>query len=207
MRNVFAVIALAALFVVPFAFAGERVVCKVWLDDGGIVARSTAPAPLDTIGGSRPGTAGLASVTLDGFACPANRLQPDGGIQAWDGGTGYEMTQANGQPTDGGVAGCPVCDFRGATSVAFQCLDSNGAGVKVYYSEQWDGGFDKWNQRGVMPATTSSTLVDFSINSDPYRIDFRGSAMPGQNQHVSVKPFAASQSAVCTFSTIKRASP
>lgn len=199
MKKVLAVAGIVALFLALPSFGGERVVCKLWLDDGGIVARSTAPMPLELIG-VRPDTANLGYATLDGLACPAIRLQFDAGIVAWDAGVGFEMTAQNGQPTDGGVAGCPVCDFRGATSVVMQCKDP------VYYSEKWDGGVDKWNQRGVMPATANDVLVDFDVNPDGYRIDLRGSCT-GCNQHISVKPVSASASNVCTFSTIKRASP
>lgn len=181
------------------ALAGERVVCKVWLDDGGVVARSTAITQGDALS-ARPDTVGLAYSTLDGLACPANRLQPDGGIFAWDG--GLDLTTAVGVAADGGVAGCPFCDFRGATSLVLQCKDP------VYYSEKWDGGVDRWNQRGVIPATSNDILIDFDVNPDGYRIDLRGATSYGiQNQHISVKPVSASATNMCTFSTIKRASP
>lgn len=192
------VFVVAGLMILAFsAFGGERPVCVVWLDDGGIVARSTAPSPLETPAGLR--SSGLALATLDGFACPTERLQYDGGILSSDG--GFTLTNAAGQlDTDGGVAGCPRCDFRGATSLVMQCKDP------VYYSEKWDGGVDRWNQRGVVPATTNDVLVDFDINPDGYRIDFRGSKA-GMNNHISVKPVSASASNVCTFSTIYRNTP
>ncbi len=180
------------------AFAGERVVCKVWLDDGGVVARSTAPNAADLLS-TRVDTAGLAYSTLDGLSCPSSKLQPDGGMLAWDGGSGFEMTTAAGVPT-GTTAGCPFCDFRGATSLVMQCKDP------VYYSEKWDGGVDKWGQRGVVPATSNDVLVDFDLNPDGYRIDFRGSRS-GKNNHLSVKPVSASATNFCTFSTIERKSP
>lgn len=199
-KKILVVLGVASLVALtPAAEAGDRAVCKVWLDDGGVVARSTAVTPADAIG-VRPDTVGLAYATLDGLACPAAKLQPDGGIFAWD--AGLDLTLANGQPADGGMAGCAFCDFRGATSVAVQCRDTAGAGVKVYYSEKWDGGVDKWGQRGVMPATANDTLLDFTANMDPYRINLRG-ATTGQNQHLSVKPVSASASAYCIFETIK----
>lgn len=202
MKNALTVFAVALALAVPLAaLGGERVVCVVWLDDGGTVARSTAPAPRDVIGGARPITAGLASSTLDGYACPANRLQPDGGIQAWDGGVGFELTAANGQPTDGGVAGCVYCDFRGVTTLVMQCRDP------VYYSEKWDGGVDAWGQRGVIPATSNDVLVDFDVNPDGYRIDMRATGIQNANQHISVKPVSAGVTNFCTFSTAKRIAP
>lgn len=198
MKNILVVIAALVFCSIPLAFAGERVVCKVWLDDGGVVARSTAPNTADLIG-VRPDTVGLGYATLDGVSCPATRLQTDGGIFSSDG--GLTLTNAAGTlNTDGGVAGCPSCDFRGATSLVLQCKDP------VYYSEKWDGGVDKWNQRGVVPATSNDVLVDFDINPDGYRIDFRGGAN-GQNNHLSVKPVSASATNFCTFSTISRKSP
>lgn len=199
MKKILAVAAVFLLVLSVPAIGGERPVCKIWLDDGGVVARSTAPTPGDTIA-ARADTAGLASYTLDGLACPATRLQPDGGIAAWDGGIGFEMTLATGAASDGGVAGCPFCDFRGATSLVLQCKDP------VYVSEQWDGGHDRWNQRGVMPATANHTLVDFDVNPDGYRIDFRGGAT-GKNNHLSIKPVTASTTNFCTVSTIERKVP
>lgn len=196
MRNFF-VVMVVSFFVASFASAGERPVCKVWLDDGGIVARSTSTNISEYII-NRPETAGLALITLDGKACPAERLQTDGGIMSSDG--GLTLTNAAGTlNTDGGLAGCPFCDFRNATSVVMQCKDP------VYYSEQWDGGRDGWNQFGVVPATTNSELVDFDANPDGYRIDFRD-GFTG-NHHISVKPVSASTTNFCTFATIKRAVP
>ena len=205
MKNALTVFAALALVASLSALGGERVVCKVWLDDGGIVARSTAPTPTDLIA-YRPDTAGLGYTTLDGYACPSNRLQPDGGIASWDAGTAFLLTNANGTTADGGVAGCPLCDFRGATSIVMQCRDSS-AGIKVYYSEKWDGGYDNWAQRGVVPATSNDELVDFSTNPDGYRIDLRATGIQNANQHISVKPVSASASAYCTFATIKRIAP
>jgi hypothetical protein len=198
MKQVLVVIAALGIVVAATASAGERVVCKVWLDDGGIVARSTAPSPLETP--AALGSYGLSIATLDGLACPVGRLQTDGGILSSDG--GFTLTNAAGTlNSDGGYAGCPACDFRGVSSIVMQCRDP------VYYSEKWDGGSDTWNQRGVVPATTNDILVDFDANPDGYRIDLRGSAVAGQNQHISVKPVSASASNFCTFSTIKRSSP
>lgn len=195
MKKIFLVGGFVALFLVVAgllppqkALAGERAVCVVYLNDGGLTAQSTATY--------------LDVATLDGYRCPSERLQPDGGILAWDG--GYDLTIANGQPADGGLAGCIQCDFRGASSIAVQCSDP------VYYSEKWDGGMDTRRrniERGVVPATTLDTLIDFDINPDPYRIDFRDSIPPGQNRHISVKPVAASSSNRCVFETIKRAVP
>ena len=199
MKKLLAVAVTALLCAVPFAHAGERVVCKIWMDDGGVVARSTAPTPTDLLA-YRPDTAGLGYSTLVGYSCPAIKLQTDGGIVAWDAGTGFEMTNAAGQATDGGVAGCPLCDFRGATSVVLQCKDP------VYYSEKWDGGVDKWNQRGVTPATSNDVLVDFDMNPDGYRIDFRSSG-GASNNHLSIKPVSASATNFCTISTIYRKTP
>jgi hypothetical protein len=191
---------LLAVFVLavfmPSAEAGERPVCKVWLDDGGVVARTTGTNIGDYLAG-RPETAGLALNTLDGWPCPANRLQTDGGIVSADG--GLLLTDSSGTPTDGGYAGCPFCDFRNATSVVLQCS------APVYYSEQWDGGTDAWGQRGVVPATSNHEKIDFSVNPDGYRIDFRDGFIG--NHHLSIKPVAASASNFCTISTIKRASP
>lgn len=187
--NKFLVVAVSVLVVASLASAGERAVCVVYLNDGGLTAQSTADV--------------LSTSTLDGVACPAERLQTDGGILASDG--GFALTTANGQTsTDGGLAGCVMCDFRGATSISFQCSDP------VYYSEKWDGGVDSRRQRperGVVPATTLDTLVDFDINPDPYRVDFRNPGVAGQNQHISLKPVAASASNRCVISTIKRAVP
>lgn len=195
MKNYLVVLAALVFCSIPLAFAGERVVCKVWLDDGGVVARSTAPTAGDAIG-VRPDTAGLAYATLDGVACPANRLQTDGGIFSSDG--GLTLTNAAGTlDTDGGVAGCPACDFRGANTLVMQCKDP------VYYSEKWDGGVDKRGQRGVVPATANDELVDFDMNPDGYCITFRGT-VAGQNNHISVKPVSASASNVCTFATTTR---
>ena len=196
MKKLIAVAATALLCVVPFAHAGERVVCKIWMDDGGVVARSTAPAPGDLIG-VRPDTEGLGYTTLDGIACPTDRLQTDGGILASD--AGLYLTNAAGQAnSDGGVAGCSLCDLRGARSITLQC------NAPVTYSEKWDGGVDRWGQRGVVPATTNDTLVDFSTNPDPYRIDFRGSAT---SNNISLKPVTASSSLVCKIATISRNVP
>lgn len=180
------------------ASAGERVVCKLWLDDGGIAARSTAPSPAETP--YSVAAVGLASTTLDGFACATNRLQPDGGILPWDGGTALLLTSADGTNGDGGVAGCPACDFRGATTLVMQCRDP------VYYSEKWDGGVDRWNQRGVVSATANDELVDFDVNPDGYRIDFRPGGFSGNN-HISVKPVTASATNFCTFATVSRKIP
>ena len=203
MKNVLAVLAGFALVVSFSALGGERVVCKVWLDDGGIVARSTAPSPLETP--AALGSYGLALTTLDGQRCPTERLQYDGGILSSDG--GFTLTLASGQAnSDGGYAGCPSCDFRGATSIVMQCRDSS-AGIKVYYSEKWDGGSDNWSQRGVVPATANDELVDFSANPDGYRIDLRAVGIQNANQHISVKPVSASASAYCTFATTKRIAP
>ncbi len=186
----------SALLLAPRAQAGERVVCTLLLNDGGVAARSTSPVPSELLGA--PETANLGYTTQDGLACPTNRLQPDGGILAWDG--GFDLTQANGQAADGGVAGCPICDFRGATSIVMQCA------APVYYSEKWDGGVDRWGQRGVVAATTRDEKVDYTINPDGYRIDFRGTAA-GKNNHISVKPVSASATNFCTFATIERKTP
>jgi hypothetical protein len=198
-KKILAVMTVAVLAVALPSLGGERVVCKVWLDDGGVVARSTALTPTALIG-VRPNTAGLGYSTLDGKSCPSDRLQPDGGIVAWDAGTSFALTNADGTAADGGRAGCPLCDFRGATSLVLQCKDP------VYYSEKWDGGVDQWNQRGVTPATSNDVLVDFDMNPDGYRIDFRGSAS-GKNNHLSIKPVSASATNFCTLSTIERKSP
>jgi hypothetical protein len=200
MKNILVLVAALAVGIASLSFAGERVVCKIWLDDGGVVARSTAPSPGDLIG-VRPDTAGLAYSTLDGLACPTTRLQYDGGILSSDG--GLTLTNAAGTlDTDGGLAGCPFCDFRGATSLVLQCA------APVYYSEKWDGGVDKWGQRGVVPATANDVKIDFTTNPDGYRIDFRGATSYGiSNQHLSIKPVTASASNFCTLSTIMRKSP
>jgi hypothetical protein len=206
MRNVLVVFAAVLLvgLAATLAHAGERVVCKVWLDDGGIVARSTAPNPGDVLTG-RADTAGLALATLDGYRCDPSRLQSDGGIVSSDG--GLTLTNAAGTAnSDGGYAGCAFCDFRGATSIVMQCRDSS-AGIKVYYSEKWDGGSDSWGQRGVVPATSNDELVDFSANPDGYRINLRGRGIQNANQHMSVKPVTASASAYCTFATHQPSSP
>lgn len=202
MRNVL-VFAVAVALVSLTASGGERVVCKIWLDDGGIVARSTAPSPLETP--AALGSYGLALATLDGRQCPTERRQYDGGILSSDG--GFTLTLASGQAnSDGGYAGCPACDFGGATSVVMQCRDAT-TGIKVYYSEKWDGGSDNWSQRGVVPATANDELVDFSANPDGYRIDLRDVGIQNRNQHISVKPVSASASAYCTFATSKRIAP
>lgn len=199
MKNALAVLAVAAVLASLTAVGGERVVCKVWLDDGGVVARSTATTQGDYVAG-RPDTAGLALATLDGYRCSSDRLQTDGGIVSSDG--GLTLTNAAGTAnSDGGVAGCAFCDFRGATSLVMQCRDSS-AGIKVYYSEKWDGGVDSWGQRGVIPATSNDELVDFTSNSDGYRINLRARGIQNANQHISVKPAAASASAYCTFATV-----
>ena len=182
MKKILIPCAVLAVFLVSAAQAGERTVCLLWLDDGGVVPRSSADI--------------LATWTLDGKQCPATNLQPDGGILSADG--GLLMTDVSGNPTDGGVAGCMFCDLRGARSITLQCNDP------VYVSERWDGGSDRWHQRGVMPATSYDTLIDFDTNPDPYRIDFRGG---GQTNHISVKPVAASASNVCRISTIQRHVP
>lgn len=166
------------------AHAGERVVCLVYLNDGGTTAQSTGDV--------------LAASTLDGVACPSTRLQPDGGILNADG--GYELSSATGAGTDGGLAGCVQCNFNGAMVISMQCSDP------VYYSEKWDGGVDSRRQkpeRGVVPATSNDTLVDFDANPDPYYITFRDAISAGSNRHVSVKPVSASSSNVCKFSTVK----
>jgi len=182
MKKILVTCAVLAVFLVSVAQAGERTVCLLWIDDGGVVPRSSA----DT----------LAAWTLDGKRCPDDRLQPDGGILSADG--GLLMTDVSGNPTDGGVAGCMFCDFGSARSITLQCNDP------VYVSEQWDGGVDRWHQRGVKPALSSDTLIDFDINPDPYRIDFRGG---GKTNHISVKPVAASASNFCRISTINRNVP
>ncbi len=174
---------LVGVLMVTSAHAGERTVCILWLDDGGVVPRPSAEMH--------------TGATKDGIICPANRLQYDGGVTASDG--GIYLTDVLGQvSTDGGVAGCPFCDLRGARSIALQCNDP------VYVSEQWDGGVDQWNQRGVHAATSYDTLVDFDINPDPFRIDFRGG---GATNHISVKPVAASATNFCRISTISRNVP
>lgn len=183
MKKIFAVAAITAFVLALPSFGGERVVCLVYLNDGGTTAQSTGDV--------------LATATLDGVACPSTRLQPDGGILNADG--GLELSSSTGAGTDGGLAGCVQCDFKGAMVIAMQCSDP------VYYSEKWDGGVDSRRQkpeRGVVPATTSDTLVDFDANPDPYYITFRDAIPAGSNRHVSVKPVSATSN-VCKFSTVK----
>ena len=193
--------------------AGERPVCAIPLNDGGIAARSSG----DLIG----------VVTLDGVRCPADRLQRDGGLLALDGGPHLEPPlQSDGgyfRLSDGGITladgglyilpdgganailtGCMRCDLRGAASVALQCNDP------VYYSEQWGGTVTNLRNVAVrepVAATTNGILVDFDINPDPYRIDFRDAIPAGQTRTLSAKPVTGNATNRCTLSTIKRSSP
>ena len=132
------------------------------------------------------GAAGTAS-QISAVGCPSNVLQSDGGYLAADGGQYLP---------DGGLAGCNACAFKGARSIAIQCDNP------VYYSERWDGGTNAWGERTVMPATSSDMLIDFDINPDPYRVDFRSTG----NQNVSVKSVSTSANN-CRFGTIQRNTP
>jgi hypothetical protein len=80
-------------------------------------------------------------------------------------------------------------------SLALQCDNP------VYVSERWDGGTNRWGQKGVVPATSSDILVDFDINPDPYRIDLRGGG-----QHLSLLSVSTSAN-VCKLATIQRHNP
>lgn len=158
----------------PKAEAGERVVCSL-----------TMPTDAGDISSAD-------ELTVTG--CPSNRLQTDGGIFSSDG--GYTLTNADGTAdTDGGVAGCAECDWGPVRSLALQCDNP------VYYSERWDGGVNRWGQKGAVPATSSDTLVDFDVNPDPYRIDLRGGV-----QHISVRSVSTSAN-TCKLSTIQRHTP
>ena len=163
------------------SLAGERTVCALYFTDAGLTAQSSNTS--------------LALTTLHGKACPADRLQTDGGILAWDG--GYYLTLANGQPGDGGVAGCPQCNWGNVRAVALQCDNP------VYVSEKPSGTVDNWGQANVTAATSLDPLIDFDINPDPYRIDFRGA---GKVNHISVKPVGTSSN-TCKLSTINRNVP
>jgi hypothetical protein len=213
MKKLLAVFVAVLVVIALPSLGGERPVCVVPLNDGGIAARSTG----DFIG----------VVTLDGVRCPASRLQTDGGLLALDGGPYLEPGRApdggyfrlsdagiafpDGGPlliADGGtfalLSGCVTCDLRGAASVALQCNDP------VYYSEQWGGTVTNNRDVGVREpsaATTNGILVDFDINPDPYRIDFRDAIPAGQTRTLSIKPVSASASNRCVISTIKRAVP
>ena len=158
----------------PEALAGERVVCVL-----------TMPTDAGSIS-----TAEELTVT----GCPSDRLQTDGGIFSSDG--GYTLTNAAGQAdTDGGVAGCAECDWGAVRSLALQCDNP------VYYSERWDGGVNRWKQKGAVPATTSDMLVDFDTNPDPYRIDLRGNG-----QHISVRSTTTNAN-TCRVGTVQRNTP
>ncbi len=137
---------------------------------------------MPTDGGSASTAAQISAV-----GCPSNVLQSDGGYLAGDGGQYLP---------DGGLAGCNACALKGARSISLQCDNP------VYYSERWDGGTNAWGEKGVTAATSSDILVDFDINPDPYRIDFRGTG----NQNISVKSVSTSAN-VCRVGTIQRNTP
>lgn len=179
MRTALVVLALAALFTAPLAFGGERVVCRLFFTDGGVTAQSTATPN--------------AATTDDGRACPANLLQSDGSlINPVDGGTLLP---------DGGTPGCPYCNWGNATSIAIQCDNP------IYVSDVPTGvsSFNGYTRRTVRAATSADEVIDFDINPDPYRWDFR-SSQTGVINNVSVKPLSASSN-VCRFSTIQRNTP
>lgn len=118
--------------------------------------------------------------------CAAEKLQPDGGLLQTDGGYYLE---------DGGVAGCVDCSWGKAQSLFLQCDNP------VYYSEAPSNTFSIWGEKEVTPATTSDVLVDFDLNSDPYRIDLRGTA-----QHISILSVSTSAN-VCKVGTVERRIP
>lgn len=118
--------------------------------------------------------------------CAAEKLQPDGGLLQTDGGFYLD---------DGGVAGCVDCNWGKAQSLFLQCDNP------VYYSEAPSNTFSIWGEREVTPATTSDVLVDFDLNSDPYRIDLRGTA-----QHISILSVSTSAN-VCKVGTVERHIP
>ena len=170
--------ALASIWPPGVAQAGERVYCSFTLpQDGGPISTATR-----------------ATVTN----CPADRLQPDGGLLQTDGGFLIgDTTLADGGviPGDGGVAGCVDCSWGKAQSLFIQYDNP------VYYSEVPSNTYSLWGEKEVAPATTSDVLVDFDINPDAYRIDLRGTA-----QHISILSVSTSAN-VCKVGTVERHIP
>jgi hypothetical protein len=136
-----------------------------------------------------PTDGGVASTAdqIGSTGCSSSVLQSDGGVLGTDG--GYVLP-------DGGLSGCNACALKGARSIALQCDNP------VNYSERWDGGANAWGEKGVTPATTSDMLIDFDINPDPYRIDFRGTG----NQNISIRSVSVSAN-VCRVGIIQRHAP
>lgn len=158
--------ALASIWPPGVAQAGERVYCSFTLpQDGGPISTATR-----------------ATVTN----CPAERLQPDGGLLQTDGGVLIG---------DGGVAGCVDCSWGKAQSLFIQCDNP------VYYSEAPSNTYSLWGEKEATPATTSDVLVDFDTNPDAYRIDLRGTA-----QHISILSVSTSAN-VCKVGTVERHIP
>lgn len=172
--------ALAVVFTASSVLAGERVVCRLFFTDGGVTAQSTLTP--------------TAATTDDDRDCPANVLQSDGTlVNPTDGGT---------ELPDGGTPGCPYCNWGGVRSIAIQCDNP------VYVSDlptgvvSTSGGFA---QRAVRAATSADEVIDFDVNPDPYRWDFRSPSTTASS-NLSVKPVSASSN-VCRFSTIERHVP
>jgi hypothetical protein len=161
------------------ADAGERVVCRLFFTDGGVTAQSTATPN--------------AATTDDGRLCPSYLLQSDSTlINPQDGGTLLP---------DGGTPGCPYCNWGSATSIAMQCdnpvyVDDVPSGVDT---------FNGYTRRTIRAATSADEVIDFDVNPDPYRWDWRSSQTNVIN-NLSVKPVSSSSN-VCRFSTIQRNNP
>jgi hypothetical protein len=179
MKHALVVIAALAVVLAFNASAGERVVCRLFFTDGGVTAQSTATP--------------TAATTDDGRLCPSNLLQSDSSlINPADGGTLLP---------DGGTPGCPYCNWGSATSIAIQCDNP------VYVSDVPSGTttFNGFTRRTVRAATSADEVIDFDVNPDPYRWDFR-SSQTGVINNLSVKP-VSSASNTCRFSTIQRNTP
>jgi hypothetical protein len=179
MKNTLVLLAALAVMA-PFAsFGGERVVCRLFFTDGGVTAQSTATPN--------------AATTDDARLCPAALLQSDSTlINPLDGGTLLP---------DGGTPGCPYCNWGSATSIAMQCDNP------VYVSDTPTGvaTFNGYTRRTVRAATSADEVIDYDINPDPYRWDWRSSQTNVIN-NLSVKPVSSSSN-VCRFSTIQRNNP
>lgn len=183
MKNVLVFVVAALVVLALNASAGERVVCRLFFTDGGVTAQSSATP--------------VAAVTDDGRYCPAELLQSDSSlVNPVDGGTLLP---------DGGTPGCPYCNWGSATSIAIQCDNpvyvtdvpsSTGSGKTV---------FNGFAQRAVRAATSADELIDFDINPDSYRWDFR-STQTGVSNNVSIKPVSSSSN-TCRLMSIQRNTP
>lgn len=179
MKNLLVVVAVLAVVAASSVSAGERVVCRLFFTDGGVTAQSTATP--------------TATTTDDARGCPANLLQTDGTL--------INPLDAGVLLPDGGTPGCPYCNWGGATSIAMQCDNP------VYVSDLPTGysTLNGYTRRTVRAATSADEVIDFDVNPDPYRWDWR-STQTNVSNNLSVKPVSTASN-VCRFSSIERHTP